>query len=253
MKQQRRLSSGEESWRHPAMGRYMRMGGNEQHAVVGEGTAVLIGGPQGDILLKNAQLVPIMIHNIVSSGLVATAGYRVVLEGTDVRIVRPRDSTTILAGVVGEGMFQLSARLQVQKSQQVSLQVECNSTAASDGVVLAARSAIPVQLAHERLGHISVDHLKKVAASDAVTGLNLSDPTAMPDACIACNETKQTRASFPPSESRASKPLEIVHIDTIGPITPTAFDGSRYAVPIHDDYSLYSDIISVAGKDEIAE
>jgi hypothetical protein len=50
-----------------------------------------------------------MIHNIVSSGLVATTGYRVVLEGTNVRIVRPRDNTTILTGVVNEGMFRSSS------------------------------------------------------------------------------------------------------------------------------------------------
>jgi hypothetical protein len=58
-------------------------------SVVGQGTAVLKGDPQGDVLLQNALLVPTMIHSIVSSGLVATAGYRVVLEGTSVRIVQP--------------------------------------------------------------------------------------------------------------------------------------------------------------------
>jgi hypothetical protein len=43
-------------------------------------------------------------------------------------------------------------------------------------------------------------------------------------------------------------------MDTIGPITPVAFDVcSRKAVPIHDYYSLYSNVICVAGKDEIAE
>jgi hypothetical protein len=105
---------------------------------------------------------------------------------------------------VNEGMFQLSAHLQVQKSQQVLLQGECNSIAASDGVVLAAISAVPVQLAHERLGDIRVDLLKDLAASDAITGLRLSDATATPGACIACIEVKQTRASLLPSESRAS-------------------------------------------------
>jgi hypothetical protein len=42
-------------------------------------------------------------------------------------------------------------------------------------------------------------------------------------------------------------------MDTIGPITPTAVDGSRYAVPIDDVHCSYSDVICVAGKDEIAE
>jgi hypothetical protein len=35
--------------------------------------------------------------------------------------------------------------------------------------------------------------------------------------------------------------------------TPTAFDDSRYSVPIHDDQSSYSDVSCVAGKDEIVE
>jgi hypothetical protein len=101
---------------------YMRRGGDEQHSVDGEGTAVPKGGPQGDILLQNALLVPTMIHNTVSSGLVATACYRVALERTNVRIVRPNDSTTILTGVVSEGMFQLSAHLKVQKYRQAPMQ-----------------------------------------------------------------------------------------------------------------------------------
>jgi hypothetical protein len=42
-------------------------------------------------------------------------------------------------------------------------------------------------------------------------------------------------------------------MNTIGPISPTAFDGPPYAVPIHDAYSLYSNVMCVAGEDEIAE
>ena len=56
--------------------------------------------------------------------------------------------------------------------------------------------------------------------------------------CRSCVAGKQHRSSFHKgSQFRASKPLELVHIDICGPISPSALGGSRYFLLIVDDFS----------------
>lgn len=253
------------NFRHDSDVAYMRMGGNEKHPVLGEGTAVIVGSPQGEVVLQKTLYVPTMSHNIVSSGCAARAGYKAVLLDTGVEVMRRSDDTVVLTGELGVGMFELHARLKVLCADHAPSRGECESSpaesdsdsdsASTTGEALAASasSSVPLRLAHERLGHLNIMQVKQVAASDAVTGLSISNPKETLNACVTCTEAKQTRSSFPASESRATRPMEIIHMDTIGPIQQKGHDGSRYAVPVHDDFSSYSEVICVAGKDEIAD
>lgn len=243
--------------------RYMRMGGNEKHPVLGQGTAVLVGGPEGEIVLRNALYVPTMIHNLVSSGAVARAGHKTLTDASSILIMRRTDDAVILTGNYDGGMAQLSVQWKVltlpDGTQQESSDSDASEAQSDDeecgGCAMAAGGGTAVSLfrAHERLGHLNMPQIKKLANGDAVKGLQLSDAALDTDACVTCAAAKQTRTSFPPSESRASKPLELVHMDTVGPIQQQGYDGSRYAIPVHDDYSSYSDVICVRGKDQIAE
>ena len=47
---------------------FMLMGGNEAHKVEGQGTAVLVGGPLGHVVLQEVLYVPTMVHNLFSRG-----------------------------------------------------------------------------------------------------------------------------------------------------------------------------------------
>ena len=87
---------------------------------------------------------------------------------------------------------------------------------ATCGRAFAASASISLQLAHERLGHMNIAQVKRAVGSDAVTGQRIAGGDLV--SCITCNKTKQTRGSFPPSTSRATRPLEIIHMDIIGPI-----------------------------------
>ena len=88
---------------------------------------------------------------------------------------------------------------------------------------------------------MNVAQVKRTAASDAVTGLHIAG--GHPVSCMTCNEAKQTRGSFPPSTSRATRPLEIIHMDTIGPVQTMGFDSSWYAVPVMYDFSSYTTVL----------
>jgi transposase InsO family protein len=71
-------------------------------------------------------------------------------------------------------------------------------------------------------------------------------------ACNTCNRAKQARVSFTGSSNRASEALEVVHMDTVGPMKMAAYDGSKYGVPVMDDQSSYVSVLCVKSKDEIA-
>lgn len=230
----------------------MTMGGGEPHPVVGQGVACLDGGPNGPVILKKVFFVPTMRFNIVSGAQVTKNGGIAVMEDDCVSVQRG-DRAIVLTGSRKGGLYVLHQTLRVLSPHLAGEMYTCvpDDASSSTGIALAAK-AVPLQVAHERLGHLGVAQIKQVASGDAVTGLQLTDLHSTINACDTCNKAKQTRSSFPPSQSRASKPLEIVHMDTVGKMQQTGFDGSRYAVPIHDEYSSYAAVICVAGKDQIA-
>lgn len=95
-----------------------------------------------------------------------------------------------------------------------------------------------VRLWHYRLGHIGFDRLHDLSAKNMVTGIP-SIPTHR-EVCTGCQLGKQSRQSFPrQSEHRATRPLELIHIDLCGPLPIASASGSRYIFVIIDDYSRY--------------
>lgn len=51
---------------------------------------------------------------------------------------------------------------------------------------------------------------------------------------------KQIRASFPVvANYRAEEPLELIHIDLCGPISPATMAGNKYFVLIVDDFTRW--------------
>ncbi|GKV41340.1 hypothetical protein SLEP1_g48885 [Rubroshorea leprosula] len=75
---------------------------------------------------------------------------------------------------------------------------------------------------HLRFGHMNFGGLKATTSKRMVKGLPLVN---QPDQlCEGCLLGKQSRKSFPKqSQSRATRPLQLVHTDVCGPITPCSF------------------------------
>lgn len=56
--------------------------------------------------------------------------------------------------------------------------------------------------------------------------------------CEICMKGKQTRTNIPKQNVwKASRGLELVHIDICGPISPTSESGKRYVINFIDDFS----------------
>lgn len=69
--------------------------------------------------------------------------------------------------------------------------------------------------------------------------------------CDACLAGKQRRLPFlEKARYRAQKPLELVHGDLCGPITPATPGGRRYILLLVNDYSRFMWVLLLASKDE---
>lgn len=69
--------------------------------------------------------------------------------------------------------------------------------------------------------------------------------------CGACQLGKMHRSSFPVSQSRATKPLEVVHSD-IWRLAPTvSLEGCNYYFHFIDDYSKLSCLFPLRTKAEV--
>ena len=64
--------------------------------------------------------------------------------------------------------------------------------------------------------------------------------------CEACIVGKHKRSPFNSSDSRADAPLELVHIDVVGPLPIKALNGEKYLLTIIDDHTRLASIIPLS-------
>jgi hypothetical protein len=89
---------------------------------------------------------------------------------------------------------------------------------------------------HEILGHCNFEDLVKLQG--LVEGMNISgklEPSKL--ICNTCIEGKFVNSRSRKPDARAQKPLEKVHVDLAGPITPVSREGFKYCIAFTDDFS----------------
>lgn len=103
-----------------------------------------------------------------------------------------------------------------------------------------------------RLGHISFKALKTMSMREMVHGLPKIERENQ--LCESCLVGKQTRHVFPKATTyRSSRPLELLHADLCGPISPATLAHNRYVFVIIDDYTRYMWTILLKEKSESFE
>ena len=106
------------------------------------------------------------------------------------------------------------------------------------------------ELWHKRLGHIGRTGLEKV--KHLVDGI-LVNLDQNPRICSVCVEGKQTRLAHVQSRTRATRPLQLVHSDLMGPIQTEAYNGKRYVLTFIDDYTHFVVVYLLNAKSEVFE
>ena len=86
---------------------------------------------------------------------------------------------------------------------------------------------------HRILGHVNKRDLLRLEG--VVNDMKITNKTDFQ--CTTCILSKQTVPQNREPDQRATTPMEFVHSDLCGPITPTAMSGFKYAMNYVDDYT----------------
>jgi len=109
-----------------------------------------------------------------------------------------------------------------------------------------------VSLWHLRFGHLHHGGLKELVKKNMVHGLPNMDYEGK--FCEKCVLSKHARTSFQKkSEYWAKQPLELIHTDICGPITPESFNNKRYFISFIDDFSQKNWVYLLKEKSEAFE
>ena len=107
-----------------------------------------------------------------------------------------------------------------------------------------------LELWHQRFGHANYKQVAKVSKLEAVVGLpkfgkiekNVYGP---------CQLGKQIKSTHPKVNVVAtSRPLELLHVDLMGPTRTESMGGKRYIMVVVDDFSRYSWVEFLRKKSE---
>jgi hypothetical protein len=93
---------------------------------------------------------------------------------------------------------------------------------------------------HRRLAHVGMRNLHKLQKEGHILGLmNVAFEKDRP--CGACQASKQVGAPHHVKNIMTiTRPLEMLHMDLIGPIVYISIDGNKYDLFIIDDYSHFT-------------
>ncbi|KAI5318138.1 hypothetical protein L3X38_037846 [Prunus dulcis] len=102
---------------------------------------------------------------------------------------------------------------------------------------------------HKRLGHLNFGGLKQLRDKEMVHGLpQLEEQSGV---CEGCQFGKQHRNVFPKDQAqRASKVLELVHVDLCGPMRNESVARNRYFMLIIDDFTIMIWVYFLRNKSE---
>ena len=110
-----------------------------------------------------------------------------------------------------------------------------------------------LELWHHRFGHANFKQVAKISKLEAVEGLAKFGKVKK-TICGACQMGKQTKASHHKvNVIAASRCLELLHVDLIGPTRTESLGGKRYIMVIVDDFSRYTWVEFLREKSEACE
>ncbi|RLU16796.1 hypothetical protein DMN91_010864 [Ooceraea biroi] len=104
---------------------------------------------------------------------------------------------------------------------------------------------------HRRLGHIGNSQLKKLLSMSQGIKLTKKDMVEEDALCSICARAKQTRKPFAKERTRATRALEIIHIDVCEPLDPDTWDGNQYFITFLDNYTHHTSVYLMKGKYEV--
>ncbi|KAL4317940.1 hypothetical protein GQ457_18G004620 [Hibiscus cannabinus] len=210
------------------------LGDNKQIQVEGKGN-VAVKSSSGNVkLLYDVYYIHSLSQNLSSVGQLMATGYSIMFGDAScvIKDKKNLDQTIVDVRITPNKLFPL-----------VISEVENHA--------LAVKETSESRLWHLRYGHLNIKGLKLLCQKEMVFGLPRIESL---DTCEGCIYGKQCKKSFPVGKARrATRYLELVHTDVVGPMKTQSFGGSRYFLLFTDDCSRMSWVYFLQFKSETFE
>jgi hypothetical protein len=196
-------------------GGYVTFGDGSKSKVVGKGS---VQAP-GICTLENVLFVDGLKANLISISQMCDSHHEVIFSKDDCFI------SDISGSIVMHGTRTSD---------------NCYGIVPSDSLTCHTIKLDEIDLWHQRLGHINYKDLSTLANKELIRGVpKLSRPSN--HVCGPCQLGKQTKAIHKKSNTLAtSRPLELLHMDLMGPSRVESIGRKKYIFVIVDDFSRFT-------------
>ena len=185
-----------------------------------------VNGIENKVEVKNVLLVPGLDHNLLPARKLKQNSYRIVLEKNK-GIISINGKIVAIAEATESDMYLLN------------FHVNC----------ALANVSTNVDMWHKQLGHLNYDTLKKLP--EYVEDVKIVESSEKSKICSICIEGKQTKLPHDQHRTRAKGPLQLVHSDVMGPISPLSHDGKRYVVTFICDFTHFTAVYLIEYKSDV--
>ncbi|KAK9232999.1 hypothetical protein WN943_023248 [Citrus x changshan-huyou] len=179
--------------------------------------------------------IPSFSRNLVSVSRLLPFGFCFNFLGIIFHLLK--DSVIVGDGILDDSMFKLHLN--------PTFDFNLMTMHGNIGVKRSALNEQSSMLWHRRLGHISIERIKRLVNDRALEALDFTDFGT----CVECIKGKQTNKTKKGAR-RSSDILEIVHTDICGPFSKVCLNGQRYFISFIDDYSRYMYLYLLYDKGE---
>ena len=211
------------------------LGGGITTSIVGLGDVCLTvqaGSKINKCAIRNVRNVPNLGYRILSVSTTAKRGGQILFDDKGVRIVSNADKSLLAEGKLVRGLYRV------------------RTIPSSDAFKEVALANNHLNLWHQRLAHVYPQAIQYMARHGVVKGLDQISGLKTHN-CHGCILGKSHRAIIPKSRSNpATKLLELVHTDVLGPVEVPSVGGSRCLITFIDDFSHWVTEYTMKTKSE---
>ena len=212
----------------------MRFGDDSRIDIRGKGSIQFVFRGGENKILCNVYYIPGLKSNIDSLGQATEAGCEVSMKGDALMLYDRYGKLMLRSNRSRNRLYKVAFEVETQDCLQISSHTSETSRW------------------HARLGHINGDTIKVMINKERVTSIPIL--TVEKETCMSCLLGKQARKPFPQATTyRATHPLELVHGDLCGPITPPTPAHKRYVMVLIDDCTRYMWTMLLQEKNEAFE
>lgn len=210
----------------------IRVGNGELVYAKGKGTVLVISQVKDrefKIRFRNVQYVPDISDKLISIGVADAAGWEIRFGSGKVAMIDNCGDIAVLGHKVTEQIYKPNVKVPMRASIH--------------------RSVRTLEEWHRSLGHPSMQTIATMVKSGCATGMAIDNNSKSIEGCGECQQGRCKKTSHPSSQrERATKILERVHADLVGPVTPTSIGGAKHFLLLKDEYSSFMFVEFMATK-----